>query len=662
MKYSELSDKERWNIIRAGVQSGYTKLNDIEKAYNEYALGGSLKGDDYYNSVVLQKDSDKKQSIKEQLDNRKTYSFGGNAHKFGDGDEVVNPDNPVMLGEVTITPNGSYLTPDENAYYTKRDIETLKNQDNVINEINNNPALLFRPEYSKWYNYYRTEAKKQGWDFDGTMSTMFNRLPFESQEWIVQNNPGAFRLLPQNVQSDYITRTKGMRPGAFQRLVNDAGDNFLGKSVNNAAIAASLISLPTALKSGRLIKSGMDKAADLGYKALNSTNVGRNATNLMTKAVLPAVETKWGIEGAMNLPNDLRNVGQAVNEGDYIGAGFEGAFAALDASMIPIGGRAVGRELRNVANSSRGISEETANAFSNIGKYNIINNRNVQLANINNEVGNYGNLKETEDIAKKLNLRLLSENITTPFGKYKEGVDYRKMPYIDNHTKTIFEEQVRPRFFDDIDRKDLMNWKREYKNEWNNEFENVYKFPEQEWSKSMIADYNRLFNNNARGFHNNKTIVTSENDNILMDKIHERRHELQSQFGNTNSEKKYLDNAYKDLNIRADGYENELEFEAINTSGRYKLLDKLGWTKNNPNKTIEENIAEQNKLIKNCTDEEFISSLYNADGYWRRILNDIKGKYSGEELHNKIKKIKEAMTYVGGSSALLTFEKLNNNE
>ena len=40
MKYSELNDKERWAAIRAGVKAGYTNIEDIEKAYNEYALGG----------------------------------------------------------------------------------------------------------------------------------------------------------------------------------------------------------------------------------------------------------------------------------------------------------------------------------------------------------------------------------------------------------------------------------------------------------------------------------------------------------------------------------------------------------------------------------------------------------------------------------------------
>lgn len=661
MKYSELNDRDRWAAIRAGVKAGYNSIDDIEKAYNEYAEGGHLKQDDYYNNVLLQKDSNQKQYIKEQLEKRKTYANGGNAHKFANGSNIYgySENNDALtlykdIDDIYVTPNGNYYQGEE---FNKR-----KQQD-IIADINNNPALLFRPEYSKWYNYYRTEAKKQGWDFDETMSTMFNRLPFESQEWIVQNNPGAFRLLPQNIQSDYITRTKGMRFGAFQRLVDNAGENFLGKSVNNAVTAASLISLPTALKSGRLIKSGIDKVADVGYKALNSTNVGRNATNLITKAVLPAVETKWGIEGAMNLPNDLRNVGQAAREGDYLGAALEGVNTAFDASMIPIGGKAVSKGLRSVDNASKGISEETANVFANIGNKNIINNKNIQLANIDNGFNSYNNkLKETEDIAKKLNLNLLSENITTPFGIYEEGVHYKKFPYIDNHTKTVFEEQVKPRFFNDVDRKDLMNWNKDYKKEWDEEFENVYNFPEQEWSEGMMGDYRRLFNNNARGFHGNKTIITSENKNILGDKVHERRHELQSQIGSTNSEKMYLDNAYKDLNIGAEGYENELEFEAINTEGRYTLLNRLGWIKNNPNKSLEENLIDQNNLIKNCSDEEFMQSLYRTTGYWENIIDDIKNKYSGKDLHEKIKKIKEAMMYVGCSSSLLTLEKLNNNE
>lgn len=48
MKYTDLSDKERYEIIKLGVQNGITNLDDIEKAYNEFAEGGHVyatKGD-----------------------------------------------------------------------------------------------------------------------------------------------------------------------------------------------------------------------------------------------------------------------------------------------------------------------------------------------------------------------------------------------------------------------------------------------------------------------------------------------------------------------------------------------------------------------------------------------------------------------------------------
>ena len=82
MKYSDLSDKERYEIIKLGVQNGITNLDDIEKAYNEYAEGGSLKQDDYYNNVVLQKDDEQKQKIKEQLEERRTYANGGKLNEI----------------------------------------------------------------------------------------------------------------------------------------------------------------------------------------------------------------------------------------------------------------------------------------------------------------------------------------------------------------------------------------------------------------------------------------------------------------------------------------------------------------------------------------------------------------------------------------------------
>ena len=365
MKYTDLSDKERYEIIRLGVQKGITNLNDIEKAYNEYADGGSLKQDDYYNNVVLQKDDEQKKQIKEQLEERRTYEDGGKineiqslfksnpieakkmwdslsdddkkaygveggfwnvvndiSHKFGDGSNIYgyseNDDALTIykdVDDIYVTPDGNYYEGDE---YNKR------KQKDIMSDINNNPALLFTPEYNDWYNYYRGLSKKEGWDFDSQMSEIFNRLPFEEQEWVIQNNPSAFNLLPQDIKSDYITRTKGNRPGAFQRLVDDAGEGFLEKSVNNAIAASSLIPLANV---GKAMK---------GIDTLYKTKAGDLAVNGFKKYVVPPLTAYWGVEGAKDLiVNDP--FGKAVDDvknKDYYGAAADAIHGALDASMV----------------------------------------------------------------------------------------------------------------------------------------------------------------------------------------------------------------------------------------------------------------------------------------------------------------------------------------
>ena len=389
MKYSELSDKERWNAIRAGVQAGYTKLDDIEKAYNEFALGGSLKGDDYYNSIVLQKDNDKKQSIKEQLDNRRTYSLGGNAHKFGNGSNIYgyseNDDALTLYKDI----DDIYVTPDGN-YYQGEEFNKRKQQD-IIAEINNNPALLFRPEYNKWKGYFRREiAPKEGWDVDDTMGEMFSRLPSEEQEWIRRNNPSVFRSLPTDIQDRYIReymgRTKdtyknGIKPGTFQRLANDAGKDFLNKSVNNAAIAASIISLPNVTKVG----AGMD--------ALGATKFAKGFNQFMRKPV----ETYFGVEAARSGKQNIDKFFEDANKKDYVNAAGDIAMTAFDLPFVRLGGNAVRKgikDIKNVGNVSHKYQDggdnrytskihiyKTGEKLSDIAKQHDINESDLELVN-----------------------------------------------------------------------------------------------------------------------------------------------------------------------------------------------------------------------------------------------------------------------------------------
>ena len=57
MKYQDLSDRERWAAITAGVKAGYTSLDEIEAVYNKLA---------------------------EEEEN-------SNNHKFGDGGDTEEP-------------------------------------------------------------------------------------------------------------------------------------------------------------------------------------------------------------------------------------------------------------------------------------------------------------------------------------------------------------------------------------------------------------------------------------------------------------------------------------------------------------------------------------------------------------------------------------------
>ena len=46
--WDDLSLEEKSSIIKVGVENGMTKLNDIRKAYNEFAEGGELEDEDPY--------------------------------------------------------------------------------------------------------------------------------------------------------------------------------------------------------------------------------------------------------------------------------------------------------------------------------------------------------------------------------------------------------------------------------------------------------------------------------------------------------------------------------------------------------------------------------------------------------------------------------------
>ena len=54
MKYTDLSDKDRYNVIKAGVKAGYTSLDDIEKYYNEFANGGHIFNGEEFSKMTDQ--------------------------------------------------------------------------------------------------------------------------------------------------------------------------------------------------------------------------------------------------------------------------------------------------------------------------------------------------------------------------------------------------------------------------------------------------------------------------------------------------------------------------------------------------------------------------------------------------------------------------------
>lgn len=116
-KYSELNDKDRWAAIRAGVRAGYNSIDDIERAYNEYAEGGDI------NDQILKGREPKAEFYQRLLDpNRNTI-------KDWESDNVA-------------THKMSYVTEGDKAVVYPE-----------VQNINGKLVDFTRPPYNKWAGY-----------------------------------------------------------------------------------------------------------------------------------------------------------------------------------------------------------------------------------------------------------------------------------------------------------------------------------------------------------------------------------------------------------------------------------------------------------------------------------------------------------------------------
>lgn len=183
MKYTDLSDKERYEIIKLGVQNGMTNLDDIEKAYNEYAEGGHV------------------------------YATKGN------------------------------LTKDE--LNTERGI--------IIAQINENPELLFTPGYEQWREYYRR---------NGQLDNMWNKIPFEKQAAIFQNNPKSITALSNKEQADFgAARTR--------EKTNEVAPKVIGGIAGTVAAPFAATSMVSPFLGGSLVGAGINASLLGGSAALD---------------------------------------------------------------------------------------------------------------------------------------------------------------------------------------------------------------------------------------------------------------------------------------------------------------------------------------------------------------------------------------------------------
>lgn len=183
MRYSELNDKDRWAAIRAGVKAGYNSIDDIEKAYNEYAEGGHV------------------------------YATKGN------------------------------LTKDE--LNTERGI--------IIAQINENPELLFTPGYEQWREYYRR---------NGQLDNMWNKIPFEKQAAIFQNNPKSITALSNKAQADFgAARTR--------EKTNEVAPKVIGGMAGTIAAPFAATSMVSPFLGGSLIGAGINASLLGGAAALD---------------------------------------------------------------------------------------------------------------------------------------------------------------------------------------------------------------------------------------------------------------------------------------------------------------------------------------------------------------------------------------------------------
>ena len=156
MKYSELNDKDRWAAIRAGVKAGYKSIDDIEKAYNEYAIGGDILGNIRNGSKV---DTTECAAWSNGLLRDNGYLIYGNAWNLGNVDKVFDGyDTLERPSKYDINSVMKYNHDASDRIYREFDSKTLDPKKNYVVNMYYNGS----PQQERAYNEGRNTGTHTG--------------------------------------------------------------------------------------------------------------------------------------------------------------------------------------------------------------------------------------------------------------------------------------------------------------------------------------------------------------------------------------------------------------------------------------------------------------------------------------------------------------------
>ena len=309
-KFKELSNKDRYRIIRMGVQNGIHSVSDIERVFDS--------GGDIDNDPILKDRKPKAEFYKRVQDPKESitdWETGLPAtHKMA---YVTDDDGAIVYPEVQKI-NDKLVDFTRPPYKESAGFESAMQRGDTI-RMTPKEAEYWTQHYKEFYPGFKkydngehlfdgtsslTQAiPKKLTDYDqGDWSALYEKqqaannakLAAAQAEWDkmhqeVLDNPDAYD--PVDVYK-YI----GKRPETIQDV--NKNKQFENDAKTATKIGIATVATPYALSA---IGSGIGSLADAGYAALGKTAAGKAAINTMTKAVIPAINTKYGIEAVKDL-------------------------------------------------------------------------------------------------------------------------------------------------------------------------------------------------------------------------------------------------------------------------------------------------------------------------------------------------------------------------